>query len=39
MENHISNESRLTVYDVFMKAGQTRFKINEDNLGFMGLRH
>lgn len=23
----------------FTKAGQTRFKINEDNLGIMGLRH
>lgn len=39
MENHNSNESHLTVNYVFMKAGQTRFKINEDKLGFMGLCH
>lgn len=39
MENHNSNESHLTGNDVFMEAGQTRFKINEVKLGFMGLCH
>lgn len=37
IENHNSNESHLTVNDVFMKAGQTRFKINEDKLGIYGI--